>query len=94
MGNMPTRLVVPDWFTISQGKWLETACLRPRLGIPPCRSSGGGWKTQLQNLWQNPIHQLFQHPPLLHPDRTEAPPQVRCLMTAACCASALGYPIM
>ena len=25
MGNMPTRLVVPDWFTISQGRWLETA---------------------------------------------------------------------
>ena len=23
--NMPTRLVVPDWFTISQGRWLETA---------------------------------------------------------------------
>ena len=21
-------------------------CLRPRLGIPPCRSSGGGWKTR------------------------------------------------
>ena len=25
MGNMPTRLVVPDWFTISQGRRLGLA---------------------------------------------------------------------
>ena len=27
MENMPPRLVVPEWFTISQGKWLETALI-------------------------------------------------------------------
>ena len=25
METMPLRLVVPEWLTISQGKWLETA---------------------------------------------------------------------
>ena len=36
MENMPPRLVVPEWFTISQGKWLETA-LFPATGckFPP-----------------------------------------------------------
>ena len=33
-----------------QGGWKQP-CLRPRLGIPPCRSSGGGWKTQLKTRW-------------------------------------------
>ena len=36
----------------------------------------------------------FPHPPLLHSDRTGAPPQGRHLMTAAYCASALGYRII
>ena len=30
-------------------------CLRPRLGIPPCRSSGGGWKTRFISPWQDGI---------------------------------------
>ena len=30
-------------------------CLRPRLGIPPCRSSGGGWKTRFICPWQDGI---------------------------------------
>ena len=30
----------------SGGPGWKQPCLRPRLGIPPCRSSGGGWKTQ------------------------------------------------
>ena len=50
--NMPTRLVVPDWFTISQGRWLETAlfpamAVNPSLpvaegaaGNPSCKTSG------------------------------------------------------
>ena len=49
----------------------------------------GGWKLRLQDPWQNPIHQLFQHPLLLRPNRTGAPPQVCRLMTVAGCASAL-----
>ena len=31
MENMPPRLVVPEWFTIRQGKWLETG-LFPAIG--------------------------------------------------------------
>ena len=27
MENMPLWLVVPEWLTISQGKWLETALI-------------------------------------------------------------------
>ena len=30
-------------------------CLRPRLGIPPWRSSGGGWKTRFISPWQDGI---------------------------------------
>ena len=30
----------------SGGPGWKQPCLRPRLGIPPCRSSGGGWKTR------------------------------------------------
>ena len=30
-------------------------CLRPRLGIPPCRSSGSGWKTRFISPWQDGI---------------------------------------
>ena len=30
-------------------------CLRPRLGIPPCRSSGGGWKTRFISPRQDDI---------------------------------------
>ena len=30
-------------------------CLRPRLGIPPCRSSEGGWKTRFISPWQDGI---------------------------------------
>ena len=37
----------------------------------------GGWETRLQNPWQNLIHQLFQHPLLLHPDRAGPPLQFR-----------------
>ena len=47
MENMPPRLVVPEWFTISQGKWLETALFTAMAGNSPCRSSEGGWKTGL-----------------------------------------------
>ena len=36
------------------GGWKQP-CLRPRLGIPPCRSSGGGWKTRFISPWQNGI---------------------------------------
>ena len=31
----------------SGGPGWKQPCLRPRLGIPPCRSSGGGWKPGL-----------------------------------------------
>ena len=36
------------------GGWKQP-CLRPRLGIPPCRSSGGGWKTRFISPWQDGI---------------------------------------
>ena len=34
------------------GPGWKQPCLRPRLGIPPCRSSGGGWKTRFISPWQ------------------------------------------
>ena len=39
----------------SGGPGWKQPCLRPRLGIPPCRSSGGGWKTRLISPWQDGI---------------------------------------
>ena len=35
-------------------------CLRPRLETPPCRSSGGGWKTRFISPWQDGILLPFQ----------------------------------
>ena len=56
MGNMPTRLVVPDWFTISQGRWLETALFTARGWKPPnFVAEGGGWKTRFISPWQDGI---------------------------------------
>ena len=37
------------------GPGWKQPCLRPRLGIPPCRSSGGGWKTRFISPWQDGI---------------------------------------
>ena len=37
------------------GPGWKQPCLRPRLGIPPCRSSGGGWKTRFIAPWQDGI---------------------------------------
>ena len=37
------------------GPGWKQPCLRPRLGIPPCRSSGGGWKTRFISPWQGGI---------------------------------------
>ena len=39
----------------SGGPGWKQPCLRPRLGIPPCRSSGGGWKTRFISPWQDGI---------------------------------------
>ena len=35
-------------------------CLQPRLEMPPCRSSGGGWKTRFISPWQDGILLPFQ----------------------------------
>ena len=39
----------------SGGPGWKQPCLRPRLGNPPCRSSGGGWKTRFISPWQDGI---------------------------------------
>ena len=39
----------------SGGPGWKQPCLRPRLGIPPWRSSGGGWKTRFISPWQDGI---------------------------------------
>ena len=39
----------------SGGPGWKQPCLRPRLGIPPCRSSVGGWKTRFISPWQDGI---------------------------------------
>ena len=51
--RLPRRCTSPTWHCWTAGPVAESGghgwkqpCLRPRLGIPPCRSSGGGWKTR------------------------------------------------
>ena len=39
----------------SGGPGWKQPCLRPRLEIPPCRSSGGGWKTRFISTRQDGI---------------------------------------
>ena len=48
------RNVDPGQTHLADGGWKQP-CLRPRLGIPPCRSSGGGWKTRFISPWQDGI---------------------------------------
>ena len=40
---------------LASGPGWKQPCLRPRLEIPPCRSSGGGWKTRFISPWQDGI---------------------------------------
>ena len=55
----PSRCLSPTWrcriTAESGGPGWKQPCLRPRLGIPPCRSSGGGWKTRFISPWQDGI---------------------------------------
>ena len=36
-------------------RWLETALFTAMAVNPPCRSSGGGWKTRFISPWQDGI---------------------------------------
>ena len=45
----------PEHGGLATGGGWKQPCLRPRLGIPPCRSSGSGWKTRFISPWQDGI---------------------------------------